>query len=170
MLESKMNIASRLKQERVRLKLSQSALARAGGVEANAQGNYESGTRFPKADYLAGIAHAGADVAYVITGRRASDRSFTEDSVHYATETMVKMLPKLGSNPIDNDLAEDMIKLYLSVFELHNSIFQVALNLERNSKSLDYELICKCHKIILQEADLIMKTIRHLTPPSSSVH
>jgi transcriptional regulator with XRE-family HTH domain len=54
----------------VRLKLSQNALGAVGGVETNAQGNYEGGTRYPRADYLSRIAQAGVDVTYVVTGLR----------------------------------------------------------------------------------------------------
>lgn len=63
-------IGQRLKEERLRLKLSQSALGSIGGVETNAQGNYESGSRYPRADYLSRIAAGGVDVAYVVTGLR----------------------------------------------------------------------------------------------------
>lgn len=64
------NIGQRLKEERLRLKLSQSALGSIGGVETNAQGNYEHGLRYPRADYLSRIAKGGVDVAYVVTGLR----------------------------------------------------------------------------------------------------
>ena len=63
-------IGLRLRQERNRLKLSQSALGAIGGVETNAQGNYEHGTRSPKADYLLRIAEAGVDLNYEIIGGR----------------------------------------------------------------------------------------------------
>ncbi|WP_122664350.1 helix-turn-helix domain-containing protein [Pseudomonas viridiflava] len=64
------HIGQRLKEERLRLKLSQSALGSIGGVETNAQGNYENGLRYPRADYLSRIAKGGIDVAYVVTGLR----------------------------------------------------------------------------------------------------
>jgi transcriptional regulator with XRE-family HTH domain len=64
-------IGLRLRQERTRLKLSQSALGSIGGVETNAQGNYESGARSPKTDYLLRIAEAGVDLNYVLSGTRA---------------------------------------------------------------------------------------------------
>lgn len=63
-------IGPRLREERGRLKLSQSALGSVGGVETNAQGNYESGARSPKADYLLRILGAGVDINYVLTGMR----------------------------------------------------------------------------------------------------
>lgn len=61
-------IGSRLRKERERLGLSQRAFGEIGGVEANAQGKYESGDRAPKADYLAAIAAKGVDVLFVLTG------------------------------------------------------------------------------------------------------
>ncbi|MBJ2249018.1 helix-turn-helix domain-containing protein [Pseudomonas haemolytica] len=61
-------IGSRLRQERERLGLSQKAFGEIGGVEANAQGKYESGGRAPKADYLSRVAERGVDVLYVLTG------------------------------------------------------------------------------------------------------
>lgn len=64
------SIGDRLKTERVRLDLSQSAFAEIGGVQKNAQVNYESGKRAPDASYLAAISAAGADVLYILTGRR----------------------------------------------------------------------------------------------------
>jgi len=64
--------SSRLKQERLRNKLTQHALAELGGVQPNAQGHYESGQRMPKADYL--VATSGTlDITYIITGKRTSE-------------------------------------------------------------------------------------------------
>lgn len=79
-------IGQRLRQERTRLKLSQSALGAVGGVETNAQGNYESGARYPKADYLLRVAGAGVDLDFVLTGSRhrnlesMGDRPLTEEN------------------------------------------------------------------------------------------
>ena len=61
-------IGSRLRQERERLGLSQKLFGEIGGVEANAQGKYESGGRAPKADYLSRVAERGVDILYVLTG------------------------------------------------------------------------------------------------------
>lgn len=62
-------IGSRLRKERERLGLSQRAFGEIGGVEANAQGKYESGDRAPKADYLAAVAAKGVDILFVLTGK-----------------------------------------------------------------------------------------------------
>ncbi|QSB03447.1 helix-turn-helix transcriptional regulator [Methylomonas sp. EFPC1] len=61
-------IGNRLKEERKRLKLSQPAFGELGGVQKQAQLKYEKDERSPDSDYLAGIARAGVDIVYVLTG------------------------------------------------------------------------------------------------------
>lgn len=63
----------RLKKERLRLKSNQSDFALIGGVQKNAQINYEKGERSPDADYLQRIAAHGADVLYLLTGVSTDD-------------------------------------------------------------------------------------------------
>ena len=60
----------RLKNERLRLKLTQAQLADAGGVGRHAQSCYERDITQPRADYLAAITLQGIDTVYIITGRR----------------------------------------------------------------------------------------------------
>lgn len=64
--------AGRLKEERKALGLSQQEFGAIGGVEANAQGRYESGERLPKSDYLMAIGRKGVDLLYVLTGQRST--------------------------------------------------------------------------------------------------
>jgi transcriptional regulator with XRE-family HTH domain len=61
----------RLKEERKALGLSQQEFGAIGGVEANAQGRYESGERLPKSDYLMALGRKGVDLLYVLTGERS---------------------------------------------------------------------------------------------------
>lgn len=63
---------SRLREERIRNKLTQTALAELGGVQPNAQGHYESGQRMPRVDYLLATAEV-IDIGYLITGLRSSE-------------------------------------------------------------------------------------------------
>lgn len=65
-----MSIENRLKEERARLGLSQEAFAILANAAKRAQIYYEKGDRRPDADYLSAIADAGADVLYILTGRR----------------------------------------------------------------------------------------------------
>ncbi|SEM31965.1 XRE family transcriptional regulator [Halomonas caseinilytica] len=60
----------RLREERARLKLSQTELGDIAGITKNTQMLYESDKRSPKADYLSAVASAGVDIRYVIEGIR----------------------------------------------------------------------------------------------------
>lgn len=66
------DIGQRIRAERERVGLSQTELGALGGVQKNAQHNYESGKRTPDALYLACIARAGIDVAFIVTGERSA--------------------------------------------------------------------------------------------------
>ncbi|MDO8933604.1 MAG: helix-turn-helix domain-containing protein [Rhodocyclaceae bacterium] len=64
------SIGERLREERQRLGLSQTAFAELPGITKKTQMLYESGERLPDAAYLASISIAGADVLYIVTGER----------------------------------------------------------------------------------------------------
>ncbi|NWB67999.1 helix-turn-helix domain-containing protein [Pseudomonas sp. I8001] len=89
-----MSIGARLKSERLRLGLSQSAIGAIGGVEVNAQGRYENGIRLPRADYLASVAESGVDILFVITGKRtengSADSAKAAEALDSATECLEK--------------------------------------------------------------------------------
>jgi transcriptional regulator with XRE-family HTH domain len=74
-------ISDRLREEREGLGLSQQAMSETCGVTARSQRNYESGERVPDASYLAALCAAGADVLYVLTGKRdrPASISLTDD-------------------------------------------------------------------------------------------
>lgn len=63
------SIGERLKEERERLGLSQPALIQG---HPRSQVRYEKGERSPDANYLARVAEAGADVSYIVTGKRTA--------------------------------------------------------------------------------------------------
>ncbi|WP_081741869.1 helix-turn-helix domain-containing protein [Pseudomonas sp. LAIL14HWK12:I9] len=67
------SVGDRLREERVRLGLSQEDLAQAGGVNRNTQGSYERGVRNPDSTYLLGVAPLGVDVGFVLFGKRSLD-------------------------------------------------------------------------------------------------
>ena len=69
-MNQSVSIGSRLKEERLRLELTQTQLGDAGGITKKTQMLYESGERHPDAWYLWAIAAVGADVRYIITGGR----------------------------------------------------------------------------------------------------
>ena len=67
------SIGYRLKEERERLTLSQTAMAEAVGSTRKSQFNYETDARHPDALYLAAAAALGVDVTYVLTGLQATE-------------------------------------------------------------------------------------------------
>jgi transcriptional regulator with XRE-family HTH domain len=80
----------RLREERLRLGLSQEAFGAHGGVRKQAQIKYEKGERKPDAAYLEGIAAAGANVDYILTGTPAAVRGSLNDIK--TTGDILKML------------------------------------------------------------------------------
>lgn len=84
------NMGLRLREERHRLNLTQALFAKAGGVAPNAQVNYESGKRLPKADYLELISRLGVDISYVVTGITGS-RSSPKDLVPRASTSVASI-------------------------------------------------------------------------------
>lgn len=78
-----MTIGARLKEERDRLKLSQTALAEAAGTTKKTQIDYEKDNTQPKAVYLAKAAEMGVDVAYVITGIRLENVASTPSELAF---------------------------------------------------------------------------------------
>ncbi len=61
------------------MRLTQPEFAELGGVHKQAQFHYERGTRRPNSDYLVGLASAGVDVYYLLTGRVATLASTVEE-------------------------------------------------------------------------------------------
>ncbi len=74
------DIGTRLRDERVKLGLSQTEFGDHGGVRKNTQSKYESNERAPDALYLAKMAKIGVDVQYVLTGepRAEADEEVAE--------------------------------------------------------------------------------------------
>lgn len=86
------DLGSRLKEERKSLGLSQQEFGAIGGVEANAQGKYESGERIPRSDYLAALGKHGVDILYVLSGDRTPIATDTLDEDERAIITHYRAL------------------------------------------------------------------------------
>jgi len=78
-----MTIGVRLKSERERLKLSQTAFGDIGGVGKTTVIAWERGTAFPNAAFLEAAATFGVDVAYVVTGTRMENTAVTPMELAY---------------------------------------------------------------------------------------
>lgn len=68
MIDIKRQIASRLREERMRVGMSKVQLAGTLGVSRFTVANYESGSHMPTADQLTRLAMVGGDASYVVTG------------------------------------------------------------------------------------------------------
>lgn len=113
-------IGQRLKQERLRLKLSQSALGAIGGVETNAQGNYENGVRSPRADYLSRVAEVGVDVAYVVTGMSLSAGTLSLGADGFSPKDSQAWL-----NPGAERVAKVISRLHMNLHDMTDNLYQL---------------------------------------------
>lgn len=103
------SIGERLREERQRLGLSQTAFGDVGGVTKKTQMLYEGGERSPDATYFSGIAGVGADVQYIVTGQRRGD-GIGESAVHQAILAAIDLL-SLEKKVDADQLARAVIKL-----------------------------------------------------------
>ncbi|WP_418122570.1 helix-turn-helix domain-containing protein [Variovorax sp. 160MFSha2.1] len=103
------DFSERLKAERSRLRLSQAAMAEAGGVGLNSQSNYENGHRSPDAEYLARVATIGVDVTYLLTGVRALPLSApgASDSSDATGDSVMRSVTREEAALLDNYEAAD---------------------------------------------------------------
>ncbi len=76
-----MTIGQRLREERERLGFTQPVLAELAGTTKKSQIDYEKDLTQPKASYLAIIADAGADINYIVTGKRETTHNSDLDSM-----------------------------------------------------------------------------------------
>lgn len=104
-----MNIGKRLKEERERLGLTQSALGEIGEFGKTTVIAWERGTAFPNALFLSDIADIGADVQYIVTGERRG-QGLGESAVHQAVLDAIDLL-SLAKKVDADQLARAVIKL-----------------------------------------------------------
>lgn len=146
-------IGKRLRQERKRLKLTQSALGAIGGVEANAQGHYESGQRMPRADYLFRVAAAGVDISRVVTGI---------DSTNRMEVPVLPTLPvsKAGDAVDDYDSAESVVKiigqLRQSLWVTANALCEVTRMIDSNEQPNTGDHVEDHLRVLQGDADMFV--------------
>lgn len=82
----RIEIGTRLKEERERLGLTQPEFAALGGASKRSQIEWEKGGQVPNAAFLAAVDMHGVDVQYVVTGRCTVSIEQLEDEVHRMSE------------------------------------------------------------------------------------
>jgi transcriptional regulator with XRE-family HTH domain len=94
---------ARLKEERLRVGMSQQDLANHALVHRQTQVNYERSLKPPPPDYLEAVGKIGIDVEYVVTGYRAADGK----QLHQAKNALLVMLLRaLGYSDVDGHINE----------------------------------------------------------------
>lgn len=112
-------INERLLEERVRLGFNKKQMAEAGKVVNSSYTNYEEGRRSPDGDFLAAIAEAGADVQYILTGKRG------------LAEKVV--VPR---TPISEQRAQKIVELYQALNEQGQQEILAAIEKEKRLTDL----------------------------------
>ena len=102
-------VGERLREERKRLGLSQTAFAKAVGVHLNTQSRYEKGDREPDTAYLEAAGNVGVDATYVLTGWQAG---IPDEETEHA---LVRSLTALDSDSGGTSSRDDVLVLFLDV-------------------------------------------------------
>lgn len=118
-----MTVGKRLLEERRRLGLSQEALGAAGGVAKGAQINYEKDARAPDTDYLQGVAAAGVDICYVITGQRRLPVAGSEREMAMLIQAINEVVHGTRPSPVDDEAATATL---LQVRDAYQGVYDLA--------------------------------------------
>ncbi len=92
--DSAASVGARIHEERVRLQLSQTELAEKLGISRTSATLYEAGKHLPRAEVLIGLNELGADVMYILTGRKPSAAAELDlDVMAFALEEVARQTP-----------------------------------------------------------------------------
>lgn len=106
----------RLKEERLRLKLSQAELAEAGGIQRLAQHQYESEATAPTTRYLSAISTAGADLSYLVLGIRLGEGRLTPEQTQRVEDKAFEWIQKCAESQPDGKFSVDTHKMLFKLF------------------------------------------------------
>ena len=116
-------IGKRIKLERERLGLTQTVFGKAGGVKKLSQLGYETNKRPPDANYLVGIAEIGADIQYILFGKRTNTKIESDLlALKQLVEVPVFNINELGLESIENN------KYYLSYLLSKDLFVNIGVN------------------------------------------
>ena len=125
-MTEKSDFSQRLREERLRLGLSQEDLAAMGGKGRNTVGAWERGEQSPNADFLIKAAEAGMDAAYLLTGQRGhvASNTLTDDeqtilAAWRSAAQSVRQAVRLMLAPVSvRELLDTETRMALKVIEL----------------------------------------------------
>lgn len=106
------DIGTRIRLARERIELSQAALAQMAGVSKQTQLKYEAGKTLPDAAYLAFLARMGADVLYIVTGKRTPEiRAVGDASVVISAEEAALVDSYRNGSPILQGYVQEVVRM-----------------------------------------------------------
>lgn len=106
----------RLKEERKRLKMSQSDLAQVGGCQRLAQLQYEAEATAPTTRYLNAVGAVGVDLAYLILGVRFGEGALTAEQAKRVEDQAFDWIAKCARTQPDGKLSPDTHKMLFRLF------------------------------------------------------
>ena len=123
------SFGERLKAERTRLGLSQAAFAKAGGVRRATQHFYENDVRTPDIRYLESIQAAGANIEFLVLGRRTASPSADTVTLRYEViASAYRAVEEFAEDEFGNKWPlESRVRLMLMVCHLGRNGEQVDL-------------------------------------------
>ena len=167
-------ICRRLRSERERLGISQTAMAGMTGVSRATQVNYESGKRLPDTPYLLAAGRLGVDVPFLLTGLHTTADSI---EVRAITSTLRAICNRLGINcvlPLESayedvelslgkpkEFADDIPSL---LEEVEKAVFDAVTNIE-----LDGTLLAGVIAYIEEIEEIIEVDLRPVTKADVAV-
>ncbi|MRA45287.1 XRE family transcriptional regulator [Acinetobacter pittii] len=106
-----MTIGARLREERERLGYTQPVFAELAGTTKKSQIDYEKDLTQPKAGYLAAIAEVGADISYIVTGKKDLQTQNSDFSYEFALVNVYDVAVSAGDGAVSFGAAEPVSRL-----------------------------------------------------------
>lgn len=165
------NTGKKIREERLRLGLTQEDFARACKVGRRAQSAYEAGERVPDLTYLKFAIDAGADPQYILTGVRRETSATADHFKDRFIRALCEIL-QINGDPIDkafHALSEAVSAddgLHLSSYELNRLADGLLRHSQRlNSTEVQLELDTEALTDIIRGVEDRLMHARYVIPP-----
>jgi transcriptional regulator with XRE-family HTH domain len=117
------SVGARVQEERVRLQLTQAELAERLGISRTSATLYEAGKHLPRAEVLIGLDGLGADVLYILTGRRLGTENvdFDLDVMAFALKEVRQQISPAPREMSDRECLYRAWPIYLALMNFKRS-------------------------------------------------
>lgn len=109
------SLGARVQEERVRLQLTQAELAEKLGISRTSATLYEAGKHLPRAEVFIGLDRLGADVLYILTGRRPGTQEFDLDVMAFALQEVRRQTSLAAQEMSDRECLYRAWPIYLAL-------------------------------------------------------